>query len=199
MRTPVLLFLSLFVGCSGALAADAVSPAPDIDPVRFGWTGFYVGASAGYAWLEDVDYAPPAGFPNPLYDQGDDWVFGGYAGYMYQWGDFVVGAEAEFMRLDITYEGFDFITIDNATSLKGRLGYAMDRTLFTGHLGGVYATTNYLDLKDWGWTAGIGVDYAITDNITVGGQYSHYGFTKFDGTMIDADIDLVTARVGVKF
>lgn len=191
----------LFAASSVVSAADFDGGAAplDIDPKRFGWTGFYAGVSAGYGWLEDVDYAPVPPFIAPLYDKGDDWVFGGHAGYLHQFGNFVVGAEAEALRLDITYEGFDFITIDNAYVLKARGGYAFDRLLVSGNVGAVYAATNYMGLKDWGWAAGAGVDYAVSDRITVGLHYDHFNFSEFDGTQIDATIDLVTARVGYKF
>ncbi|GLS32542.1 outer membrane immunogenic protein [Mesorhizobium albiziae] len=195
MRIAVAGLISILVTCGAASAADpAVDIAPDVNPERFGWTGFYVGASAGYAWLKDVDNQ----FPVPLHDEGDDWVFGAHAGYLHGFGNFVVGAEVEAMRLDINYELLDFIKVNNSVALKARAGYAIDRFLITGHAGGVYATTN-VDLKDWGWVAGAGVDYALTDNVTVGGQYSHFGFDDFDGTQIDAKVDVLTARVGVKF
>lgn len=179
--------------------APPVAVSPDIDPARFGWGGAYVGVSAGYAWLKDVDYAPAPGLPNPLYDQGEDWVFGAHAGYLHQFGPVLLGAEVEAMRLDIDYEFFNFITVEDAVSAKARGGVAWDRLLLSAHAGGVYARTNFMGLKDWGWTAGAGVDYAITDHITLGAQYSHYEFTEFDGTRIDATIDLVTARFGYKF
>lgn len=195
MRVAIAGLISLFIGCGTAVAADpAVIAAPDIDPARFGWSGFYAGASAGYAWLKDVDDQ----FTPALHDEGEDWVFGAHAGYLFGFGNFVVGAEAEATRLDIDYELFDFITVNNAVALKARAGYAIDRFLITGHAGAVYATTN-VSLRDWGWVAGGGVDYALTDRITVGGQYSHFGFNDFDGTLIDADVDVLTARVGVKF
>lgn len=206
MRHSTALLVILLASAGNASAADILRPtqddfiaAPEIEAERFGWTGIYVGLSGGYGWLEDVDYAPPPGFPNPLYDQGEDWVYGAHAGYLHQFGNFVVGAEAEAMKLDITYEGFNFITIEDSLALRGRVGFAWDRFLFSGAGGMVYARTNYLDLKDWGWTVGGGVDYAITDNITAGVHYTHYNFSEFDGTKIDATIDLVTARLGYKF
>lgn len=202
MRIASIALVCLALGCGSAFAADPETPSPEIDQARFGWTGFYAGVSAGYGWLKDVDYAPPPGLPNPLHDKGQDWVAGAHAGYLYQMdqlGGLVIGGEAEALSLDIAYEGFTFITIQNAYVLKARAGFAIDRTLISGHVGGTYTTTNYLKLQDWGWTAGLNVDYALTDNIIVGGQYSHYGFSEFDGTRIDADIDLLTARVSWKF
>jgi outer membrane immunogenic protein len=196
----VALVTFLLAGTGIGLAADIQEPvSPEISAERFGWTGAYIGASAGYGWLKDVDYAPAPPFVAPLHDQGEDWVYGGYAGYLQQFGNFVVGAEAEAMKLDITYDNFNFITIKDSVALKGRAGYAWDRFLLTGHGGAVYARTNFMDLKDWGWTAGGGIDYALTDNLTVGAQYTHFDFSEFDGTKIDATIDLVTARVGIKF
>ncbi len=78
----------------------------------------------------------------------------------------------------------------NAYALKARAGWAIDRFLVSGNAGAVYTTTNYLKLKDWGWTAGVNVDYAVTDHLIVGAQYTHMGFKNFDTTQIDARIDL---------
>ncbi len=188
--------LSCGLSCNGALAADPGVIHADIDPARFGgWQGAYVGVSGGYGWLKDVDYA----FTPPLPDKGKDWNFGAYGGYLAQFGNIVAGAEAEASRLGIDYEFLSFITVERSYALKARLGYAFDRFLVSGHAGGVYAETNFMGLKDWGWEAGAGIDYALTDNVTVGAQYSHYDFSNFDGTQIDARIDLLRARLGYRF
>lgn len=196
MRTSLLTAVVLLCASGAAHAADPeVITSPSVDPERFGWTGAYIGATVGYGWLEDIDYS----FTPPFRDEGDDWIFGGHIGYLHQFGGFVVGAEFEAMRLDITYNTLDFITVDDAYVVKGRAGFALDRFLLTGHGGAVYATTNFAGLKDWGWAAGVGIDYALTDNIIVGGQYTHFGFTSFDGTQIDADVDTLTGRLSYKF
>lgn len=195
MRTVIAGLAFLLASNVAVLAADPeIITAPDVEPARFGWGGFYAGASLGYAWLNDVDYQ----FPVPLEDQGQDWVFGGHVGYMHGFGNFVVGAEFEATYLDIDYEVFNFITVENGYTVKARAGYGFDRFLVSGHVGRTYATTN-VGLADWGWAFGGGVDYAITDNITLGAQYTHHTFNGFDGTLIDASLDIVTARVGFKF
>ena len=200
MRIPELALAVLLAATGLASAADlAPDVSPNIDEARFGWTGAYAGGSVGYGWLHDKDKAPPPGFPVPLYDKGDDWTAALHAGYLYQYGSFVGGAEAEVSSLDITYKGFTFITIQNAYALKARAGWAIDRFLVSGHGGAVYTTTNYMKLKDWGWTAGVNVDYAVTDHLIVGAQYTHMGFKNFDTTQIDARIDLLSARVAYKF
>jgi len=183
------------MSCAGALADEPTVINADINSERFGWDGIYLGVAGGYAWLKDVDRS----FTPPLRDKGENWNAGVYAGYLAQFGNFVVGAEAEANVLNIDYEFLSFITVKNSYVVKARAGYAFDRFLVSGHAGGVYAATNFMGLKDWGWEAGVGVDYALTDNVVLGAQYSHYGFNNFDGTQIDAKIDLLSARVGYKF
>ena len=139
MRALLCGLLAVFINSGVALAADPeVVPSPDVDPARFGWSGVYVGASVGYAWLRDVDNQ----FAVPLHDEGQDWNVGGHIGYLQQFGDFVVGAEAEAQAIDIQYELLSFIKVNNFYTLKGRAGFAFDRFLISGHLGGTYATTN---------------------------------------------------------
>jgi outer membrane immunogenic protein len=180
---------------TAALAADVPEQlSPDIEPERFGWTGIYAGASVGYAWLEDADHQ----FVPPLEDEGEDWNIGGHVGYLQQFGNFVVGVEGEAQALDINYETFDFIKINNAYTVKGRGGFAWDRFLFSGHVGGTYLTTN-IDLKDWGWVTGAGIDYAVTDHLVLGAQYSHHWFDEFDNTLIEGTLDVVSARASFKF
>jgi outer membrane immunogenic protein len=195
MRALFCGLLSVLITSGVAHAADPqIVTSPDLDPVRFGWTGAYVGGSVGYAWLRDVDNQ----FAPPLHDEGQDWNVGGHVGYLQQFGNFVVAAEAEAQAMDIRYELLDFIKVSSFYTLKGRAGVTFDRLLVTGHLGGTYATTN-VGLKDWGWVVGAGVDYALTDHIIVGGQYSHHTFDTFDDTLIDATVDTVSARASYRF
>ncbi|MBX3576541.1 MAG: porin family protein [Rhizobiaceae bacterium] len=187
--------LVLVLAQGAASAADLELASPDIDPARFAWDGVYIGATGGYAWLHDIDYQ----FPVPFRDQGRDWVYGAYVGYLHDFGGgFVAGGELEALKLDITYDNFAFITVEDAYTLKARAGYGWDRLLVSAHLGGTWATTN-IGLEDWGIALGAGVDYALTDYVTVGAQYSHHSFRRFDGTLIDATLDIATARVGLKF
>jgi outer membrane immunogenic protein len=167
-----------------SFAATTVAPS---------WSGPYVGASLGYGWLRDIDRA----FDPPIRASGEDVVFGGHFGYLHQFDRFVFGAEGDFTRLKINFEGFP-IDAENSFAIKARGGFAFDRLLLTGHGGAVYATTN-IGLKDWGWVVGAGADYLLTDNFVVGISYDHMWFSRFDGTLIDAKLDLLRLRVGVKF
>ncbi len=157
------------------------------------WNGAYVGAAIGYGWLSDIDYA----FAPPLRSSGRDVIFGGHVGYLHQFDGYVVGAEADIMRLDINFEGFP-IDAENSYAIKARVGATLDRFLLTGHAGAVYATTN-IGLKDWGWVIGAGVDYLVTDNLVAGVSFDHMRFSRFDGTLIDARLNLVKTRLSIKF
>ncbi len=68
----------------------------------------------------------------------------------------------------------------------------------SANAGAAYLTTNFMGLKDWGWTAGAGVDYAVTDQVTIGTHYSCHELKEFDGTMIDGHVDQVSARLGYR-
>jgi outer membrane immunogenic protein len=79
-------------------------------------------------------------------------------------------------------------------TIRGRLGWAFDRALLYGTGGVAFA-----DLKDQlsdqaipftatpgssetGWTAGGGVEYALTDHWTAKAEYLHVGFSQRNAT-----------------
>lgn len=201
MRGIALGIAALLALAGAAAAADdiPVISADDVSPERFGWDGAYVGVTAGYGWLKDVDYA----FTPPLRSSGEDWIFGGHAGYLHSFNNFVVGAEVEAVNLDIQFEGLP-VWASEAYTAKLRGGYAWDKVLVTGHVGGSWVVTRssiplYDGLADWAWTYGAGIDYAVTDNVILGASYSHMTSDKYDGTQIYADIDTLTVRLGYKF
>lgn len=193
MQNWIACFFALSFACGVAGAADLEPQAVPVEPTVFNWSGPYLGISGGYGWLEDADYA----FSPPLRSSGEDWVLGLHAGYMHQFGSLVAGVEGDIARLDINFEGFP-IDAESSYAVKARAGYAIGRTLLSGHAGAVYATTN-IGLEDWGWIAGAGIDYAVTDNFVAGVSYDHMGFERFDGTAIDASLDLLRMRLSFKF
>jgi outer membrane immunogenic protein len=201
MRQIGIGIVALLMLSGAAAAADEIPviSVDDVSPARFGWDGVYLGATGGYGLLRDVDYA----FTPPLRSKGEDWIYGAHVGYLYDWNNFVIGAEAEAVKLDIQFAGLP-VWASEAYTLKLRGGYAWDRILFTGHLGGSWVTTSssiplYDGLSDWALTYGAGVDYAITGNVTAGLSYSHMTADRYDGTQIYADIDTFSMRLGYKF
>jgi outer membrane immunogenic protein len=97
--TKFLLGTTALVGLmsmSAAQAADMPLKAPPRPaPVYSDWTGFYLGVHGGYGWgrinPDDFDFGGP--FHNPKPKGG---VFGGQAGYNWQYGRAVVGLEIDY-------------------------------------------------------------------------------------------------------
>ena len=101
----------LVVTAGMAQAADIYTPPPEVIPVMptIDWTGFYIGAHAGYGWASGdgtTSYRPnPAAFgANPFSASTDlDGFLGGVqGGFNWQSGGFVGGVEA-----DISWSGMD--------------------------------------------------------------------------------------------
>jgi opacity protein-like surface antigen len=93
-----LLGTTMFAGlmvAGAAQAADMPLKAPPRPVIYSDWTGFYMGIHAGYGWgrinPDDGDFTSP--FHNPHPKGG---VFGGQAGYNWQYGRAVVGLEIDY-------------------------------------------------------------------------------------------------------
>jgi outer membrane immunogenic protein len=179
------------------LAADMpVKAPPPVAATVFNWTGFYLGAHVGYGWgrttIHDIDdFCLGAGVcPTPSVDYRFRGVIGGVqAGYNWQSGNLVIGAEADVswsgMSRTIAFRppGPAFLTTDIDWFGTGRLrlGYAFDRSL-------LYATGGaaFVDLENtmqqtpslarasavkWGWTAGGGWEQSFAPNWSVKAEY----------------------------
>jgi outer membrane immunogenic protein len=134
---------------------------------------------------------------------GDGFLIGGTLGYNYQIGNIVVGLEGDLSYIDIgkrvsTSSGPLVTTLSQDMTyfgtVRGRLGYAFDRVLIyaTGGLAfadtesattitglGAQWTGKKSDTK-FGWTAGAGVEYAITNNWSAKLEYLYYDLGKTD-------------------
>ena len=187
-----------------AFAADLPrrAPPPVFTPVPvFTWTGAYFGVNAGYI-TSISDTVNTAGVfatntgvitgnrPGALTLPKDGFTAGGQAGYNYQFtpgSGVVVGIEADAAYTDLSRtRGF----IGNAGGIstyhqsqdylgtvRGRLGYAFDRTLVYGTGGFAYGDTtervlfqtaagapNFFGNRsrtETGYTAGAGIEYAL--------------------------------------
>lgn len=206
---------------SAALAADLpiFEPTPVMTspvPMVSNWTGFYVGAQAGWAFGSDG----VAGiFDEDEEFEGDD--FGGFTvgakvGYDVQVNRFVVGIVADLNYLDFDSD-VDFEDETGATlsldeslnwyaTLRGRAGFLVTDTILAyAHGGLAYANTDYdgtfndtgdpdddVDFGDennqWGWTVGAGVEAAVTQNVRVGLEYSYLNFGDFEDDDDDSDV-----------
>jgi outer membrane immunogenic protein len=215
------------VAALGLIAAGAASAAdlpsrkgPVVAPVyvpAFTWTGFYVGANAGYGF-GNMDSVGVNAFGDL-----DGFVGGGQIGYNYQLGQIVLGVEADFQGADLkagpSFAGFGIVGEGKTEwfgTVRGRVGYAFDRFLpyITGGLayGNVKTTLapgvtinglNSDDNTHTGWTVGAGVEYAFTNNLVGGVEYLYVdlGDKKvFNGAdKVGTDFSLVRARLSYKF
>jgi outer membrane immunogenic protein len=188
---------------SPAVAADLRLPvkAPPHYPA-FSWTGFYLGADVGYAWGRDTTTEYLTGtntFTGLKWDYAPKGAVGGvYTGGNYQVGPMVLGLETDIELAGIKggfndppLGGAGNTKIDWQGSFRGRLGFAADKALFYGTGGLAYANIShtYQNLVvgsaettsaiRTGWTAGAGVEMALTQNILVRAEYRYTDFGRY--------------------
>lgn len=183
-----------------AFAADlAPQPTEPVAPVYvpYSWTGFYVGGQLGANILTTKDVIPL--YPASFSQTSTGFAIGGKIGGNYQFSNnIVIGAEAS--ALWVTNESDHGTTVpgeryqikeDYQGSVVARLGYAFDR--FLPYVKGGYAFAHLNDLQYLeaggissasqdatfnGWTVGAGLDYAVTDHLIVGIDYSYSHYSK---------------------
>jgi outer membrane immunogenic protein len=178
---------------ASASAADLPRPvykaAPYLSPVPvFSWTGFYVGINGGYGWSKlsgDGTFGPASA-------TAKGFLGGGQLGYNYQMGQFVIGAEVDGAWADVKYEeplfaGTLTFKNDYFITAAARLGYAFDRYLVYGKVGGAW-TRDKWDGNDGaggtvtsktnrsGWMLGAGVEYALWSNWSAKLEYNYLRF-----------------------
>jgi outer membrane immunogenic protein len=238
-----LLMSGLLSAFNVARAADLVeAPLPVIEP-PFSWTGFYIGVHAGGTFGDNDAQIRINGVPyfvngsdDPFKLSADGFEGGAQIGYNWQMDAFVFGIEADLGAMgasdatggtgDPQYWNGLGTDYDWLATVRGRLGYAWDRTLIYGTAG--LAISNFSDTyhfqettvpdnftdRSWsdtatGWTIGGGVEYAVTNNVflRVEGLYVDLGSTtvdlsqNFPPDQADAEIDHAfgVARVGLNY
>jgi outer membrane immunogenic protein len=189
-------------GLGSALAADlparTYTPAPVYVAPIYNWTGFYIGANLGGEWGNGrlTEYTTLASLSNTR----TSFIGGGQLGYNYMFnGGFVLGAEWTFdwggrnsgtVVTAVPTVGTFSASANGAqwlTTVTGRAGFAMDRTLFYVKGGGAWlessvnitcvscaGTPNLTSNKTRsGFDVGGGIEYAVTQNWTVKGEYNY--------------------------
>ncbi len=160
------------VAMTSANAADmyrglGAEPMKD-GPVYVGvnWSGLYAGANGGYGWSNRFDNLDPTGA-----------FGGGQIGYNFQRGNLVVGLEADIQGAGITDSGGGVkSSLDWFGSVRGRAGYAFDRTLVyaTGGFGYGQVTNAGFAGTQTGWVAGGGSEYKITPVWSAKVEYQYF-------------------------
>jgi outer membrane immunogenic protein len=196
---------SLFVGALAVAALGATSAAhadgmdrkaaPVYDkPVS--WSGFYVGAQAGYSW-SDIDARFISNGATYSVDNSQA-AYGLVVGLQHQWGSVVVGVEADISAALRDTAGVTFCPnpallcterFDDVVTLGGRLGWAVGKWM--PYITGGYASAAFThqsvavltqvpnvssrDRYD-GWYLGVGLDWIVAPSWVLGLEYRHYDF-----------------------
>jgi high affinity Mn2+ porin len=219
--------LGLFALDGAAIAADIPVrmpvKAPYIQPV-FDWTGFYIGAHAGYGrGTSSAVLADPATLATGNHFSG---VIGGVqAGYNVQLpSGLLLGVEADLSfpnylnsnsvvssltsaRSDVT-EQWDYVG-----TARGRIGYSSGPWLAYATGGLAWAGERFLNTPAvgsdekhinarLGWAAGAGVEYAFAPHWSVRLEYLYSRFERADvrfpsGTQYSSTLDFQSLRVGL--
>jgi outer membrane immunogenic protein len=193
-----LLSCALIASASTALAADLApvpgAPPPFVAPA-YSWSGFYLGGQVGYSRdTTKSQLQTPAGNVLAVWSDAASGVIGGaYSGYNWQLGVLVLGVEGDIEGSNLNKAAGPVIGLYSGSklswqaSLRSRVGFAVDRTLFyvTGGLAdaglghtlydaghSVSFNTNRL-----GYTLGGGVEYAVTDHLVgrIDYRYTNFG------------------------
>ncbi len=168
---------------AGGLAEPTPTPAPVVPlaPVApsADWTGFYVGGA-----IANIDTSDLADL--------DGNGFGLHGGYLADLGTWVVGGELELSRYEFDAAGDPEADV---IRLKGRVGYDAGQVLPYLALGFAQIDSDDLAIdNESGVFYGIGADFAVTDNILIGGEFLQHQFDD-----IDLDADTLSLRASYKF
>lgn len=201
--------LALIATAALGLGVTAVQAQDTVD-----WNGFYAGVFGGLAsGNSKIEFRGPTVPPGAIAETDLSGLFGGVAvGFNYQLSQgLVVGLEADIAKTDISGAS-DWLgpflpingEVSSTASVRGRVGYAVDRFLPFATAGLAIAQTNQgiavpiagpiptFSLQDgnlYGWTVGAGVEYAVTDAISIKAEYrySQYEGSKSAGFIAGPD------------
>lgn len=193
--------LALMLGAAPVLAGNvgtaASEPAVAAAPVvrSSDWTGAYAGLQIDN--ISDGELLQALA-PNDV----DGTVYGIFAGYRFDFGQFVLGGEIDYMTGDgditdpflvVTPADYDILRIGLEAGVD--LGRAL-----------VYGTAGYADIDvsaggatigSSGHYYGIGIDYLASDRIVIGAELLQHKFDSFSGAAAGSDLDVLTFGVNV--
>ncbi|MET0596446.1 MAG: outer membrane protein [Mesorhizobium sp.] len=208
----------LALGMAPAFAADAVMeepPAPaapmEVPPLNT-WSGPYAGVALGYGFAGRTD-TNTLGFENDI--DTDGFVGNGFAGWQLENNGIVYGIEG-----DVGYGGYqgNDAGLESESgvdgSLRARLGVAVTPdVLLYATAGGAAQSVKLTDQvtgssdrnTHLGWTAGVGADVKVTQNLFGRVEYRYTDFGSEDyainGGNTEADVsdNRVMFGLGMKF
>lgn len=170
-----------------AAAPAPIAVAPPPPPVAYNWTGVYLGINGGWGWGESRFDFVDLGTTTGDFDI-DGGMVGGTLGLNWQTGAWVFGVEGDLDWTNINGSApcpnplFTCETANNwLATVRGRLGFAAGNVLVYATGGGAFGDVEMTSIgfnpsqKDTraGWSAGGGIELALTSKISVKAEYLH--------------------------
>jgi outer membrane immunogenic protein len=188
--------VSVSVGQIASAADMPIKAARAPVAVTYNWTGFYVGANAGYGWGRS------SWIDDPIFGAADlgthtikGGIIGGQVGYNWQSAAWVLGLEADIDWANLKGNHVDQFLSDLNTkatavgTLTGRVGYAWSQDLLYLKGGAGWARFKYDDFVTlggalngsssstrWGWMIGGGLEHAFAANWSAKIEYNYLDF-----------------------
>ncbi len=165
-------------------------PAAPVMMTGSNWTGAYAGATLGFGRFR----------ANQGAKDGNQGIAGVHAGYRHDFGTMVLGGELGYSKNDIGLKGGDN-QINSTVSAQMMLGADLGRSL-AYVAGGVSRANGEIDGNkgtENGYFAGIGMDYALTDKWTLGGEVIASKYNDFKGSGIDLNNTSLLMKLGYRF
>jgi outer membrane immunogenic protein len=220
----------LILGVAAALMLSATAFADGLpsrghtrgdDDDRVSWRGLYIGGHAGLAAGQTDSSLGPLTFDYEV----SGGLYGIQAGWLGQWGNVVAGIEATYSGS--TIQGSDagclvFVIgincardVNWVATVVGRAGVAYDRVLLYGLAGVAWADVEsnasiinpaVINLSGGethvGWTAGFGLEWALSDRISARIEYAHIDLGEETHQLagvipLDVNLQMDTVRLGV--
>lgn len=151
------------------------------------WNGAYVGGTLGFGNITSPTTAREG-------------ILGINLGYRRDFGKLVLGGELGYSKNDLGANSADD-QINSTTTGQLMLGADLGRTLVyvAGGVSRAEATLGGLTASDTGYFGGLGVDYALSDRWTVGGEITSSLYKDFNNSGSDLKDTSVLFKVGMRF
>ncbi|MDP9138573.1 MAG: outer membrane beta-barrel protein, partial [Pseudomonadota bacterium] len=183
---------AMIVALTAASHAADYAPAPTFD-----WSGFYIGAHAGYGDFDNDGFFATS---VDMQFAGGDFIGGGQAGWNMQRNSWVFGVEQDISFLEWTGKNVreeQYIAeADFLATLRGRVGWADDNVLFYGTAGGALLNAEVStsiggpdldqqgnedgkDVSALGIVLGGGIEWGMTRNLSVKAEALYFIFDEF--------------------
>ena len=200
MKASVVAAAIVSITAAPALAGNLTPPAdpyvaPPPVPVS-DWAGPYVGVQLGFGDFDLSTTTPvPGGIVAPLSLSDDGFLGGFHAGYNWDRGTLVYGVEGD---IDFTDISFNTVDVDAISRLRLRMGVDTGSAFVYGTAGAAYMNggSGGVSLDGWGWVAGAGVDFKLSERWVAGADALYH---EFDDVSPTGSVDGMTYRARLSF